>query len=234
MQKSGYTLFIDADDTLWENNVYYLRSTATFCTLMSSYGVSPTVVDEALHEQEMAEVPTLGYGPDAHIAALKSTTRNLLSGHEDIDRIAKRAQRVGRDLLSAPVLLLPGVRKALGRLAHAHDLILVTKGVDRIQLDKLQRSGLGQFFSQQHVVPEKNAGIYSNLLARVGSDKRNTWMIGNSPKSDINPAIEAGLRAIYVPHSSTWRAERAPLAYPDVTAVVERFSQLPDFFGHVS
>jgi len=230
VNKSGYTLLIDADDTLWENNVFYLRSTAAFCKFMSRYGVPQKAVQEALHEHEMAAVPTLGYGPDAHIAALASTTRKLLSRQSDLDRLTKRARRIGRDLLSAPVLLLPGVHKALALLAHAHQLVLATKGVDRIQIDKLHRSGLGPFFTQQHVVPEKNAGIYASLVARVGSDIESTWMIGNSPRSDINPAIEAGLHAVYVPHSDTWRAERAPLAYPDRTAVVARFGDLPRFF----
>jgi putative hydrolase of the HAD superfamily len=58
-------------------------------------------------------------------------------------------------------------------------------------------------------------------------------MVGNSPKSDINPALAAGLHAVFIPHGDTWILEHEDLATapaPQRLLVVERFADLRAHF----
>ena len=107
--------------------------------------------------------------------------------------------------------VIEGVEETLRYLAGRHDLTLFTKGHPEEQRLKIDRSGLGQFFQHTAIVKEKDAEAYRRLVAGRGMDPARTWMIGNSPKSDVNPAIEAGLNAIFVPHAHTWVLEKQDL-----------------------
>ena len=102
---------------------------------------------------------------------------------------------------------MPHVPETLEYLAERHDLTLFTKGHPEEQRLKIDRSGLARFFSHAAIVKEKDAPAYRRLVDERGLDPRRTWMIGNSPKSDVNPALEAGLNAVFVPHAHTWVLE---------------------------
>src|SRR3974377_162542 len=88
---------------------------------------------------------------------------------------------------------------------------MVTKGNITEQLGKVERSGLRDYFTAIEVVAEKDAAAYRNVVEKYGLISDITWMVGNSPKSDINPALEAGLHAVFVPHLNTWMLERDEL-----------------------
>jgi len=129
------------------------------------------------------------------------------------------------------MVLLDGVRETLLALRPTSYLVLVTKGDEQAQVEKLARSGLGPLFDRKYVVPEKDANVYREIARELGLNPRCTWMVGNSPKSDINPAIEAGLDAIYVPHAHTWTNEHATLAQPERVTVLGSFADLVPLFG---
>jgi putative hydrolase of the HAD superfamily len=126
--------------------------------------------------------------------------------------------------------LLPGVEETLQTLASRHDLTLFTKGHPEEQKLKIDRSGLGVWFGRTAIVKEKDCAAYRRLNDELRSDPARTWMIGNSPKSDINPALEAGLNAVFVPHARTWSLERCELREPGPgrLLILERF---PDLLG---
>src|SRR6202035_4322753 len=110
--------------------------------------------------------------------------------------------------------LLPGVRETLALLSSRHKLILMTKGNHAEQADKFARSGLQPFFNAVEIVAEKDTSIYREVMARHELAPHSSWMIGNSPKSDINPALAAGLHAVHLFHKDTWILEHAELAEP--------------------
>ncbi|MGC2110247.1 MAG: HAD hydrolase-like protein, partial [Candidatus Korobacteraceae bacterium] len=114
-----------------------------------------------------------------------------------------------------PMEILPEVGETLAELAQRHRLFLVTKGNFTEQTGKLERSGLKDHFTAVEVVAEKNAAAYLSLVEKYGLVREMTWMIGNSPSSDINPALEAGLHAVFVPHRNTWMLERGDVR-PDI------------------
>ena len=105
----------------------------------------------------------------------------------------------------------------------------MTKGHPEEQRMKIDRSGLGGYFRHAAVVPEKDAAAYQSLVAQLEVDPARTWMIGNSPKSDINPALAVGLNAVFIPHHATWRLEHQDIADdagPGTLIVLERFRDL--------
>jgi putative hydrolase of the HAD superfamily len=89
---------------------------------------------------------------------------------------------------------------------------------------KVDRSGLGGYFAHTAIVKEKDAPAYQRLVEERRFNPRETWMIGNSPKSDINPALEAGLNAVLVPHPHTWVLE-----HQDLRGGGERLKIVPTF-----
>jgi putative hydrolase of the HAD superfamily len=217
----GQTLLIDADDTLWENNVYFERAIAAFISYLDHHEYTPAEVRRALNEVERETILTHGYG-------LPSFTRSLLLCFERLSPAPMTEEKTGRILGFARAIaeqeieLLPGVAETLAELAARHRLILMTKGNHAEQADKLGRSGLASHFSAVEIVAEKDPATYREVLERHQSASKTSWMIGNSPKSDINPALAADLNAVFLFHKDTWVLEHAALdAAPEGQQLIE-------------
>ena len=132
-----------------------------------------------------------------------------------------------------PVEILAGVPETLQYLSQRHHLILMTKGAIAEQTGKVERSGLKDYFAAVEIVSEKNVSNYQTVISKYELPFDATWMIGNSPKSDINPALAAGLNAVFVPHGNTWMLEHEEVASaepPRQLLVVEKFSELQSHF----
>ncbi len=123
------------------------------------------------------------------------------------------------------------MEETLSWLSDRHQLLLLTKGDEAVQEDKLRRSGLRQYFDHVHVVPEKDAEVFRALIHEHDLCPDRTWMVGNSPRSDINPAVEAGVGAVYVPHPNTWGLEVEEISASGRVVVLEKFQDLVAFFS---
>ena len=206
MTRLGQTLLFDADDTLWENNIYFERAIAAFISYMDHKVHTVEEVREHLNAVERQTVAAHGYG-------LKSFRRSLVRCFEELTDAPVTEEKHHRivsfvdSIADQEMELMPGVAETLPVLAAKHRLIVVTKGDDEEQRDKLQRSGLAEYFSGVEVLKEKHEGAYRELAAHHECEPEKTWMIGNSPKSDVNPALAAGLNAVFVPHDFTWVLE---------------------------
>ena len=227
------TLIVDADDTLWENNIFYEQCIAGFAELMAAHGFER---EEAVHTMEAVErerVPLVGYAPEEFARSMLIAHQRLCAAHNRPaeNEIAGAVWQIGQRVIEYPIVLLDGVAETLAQLSGHCRLLLLTKGERKVQESKLARSGLGQMFEEMHVVTEKNAQVLRELLARYGLQPRETWMVGNSPRSDINPALEAGIGAIYVPHPHTWGFEIAEIAEPERVTVLKRFDELLALFS---
>ena len=197
-----YHLLIDADDTLWENNIYFEQATHAFIAFLNHSRLTPKEVRAVLDEVEHL----MGYGSVNFTRSLIETYRRLAEKDlqdEDIQQI----QQFGDQVRSHPLQMLDGVQETLDYLSPRHDLVLLTKGDFEEQKLKVERSGIEQRFRQVVIVHEKDVATYHRITEELGSDAKKTWMIGNSPRSDINPALAAGLNAVYIPHPHTWHLE---------------------------
>jgi putative hydrolase of the HAD superfamily len=212
-QLVNQTLLIDADDTLWENNIYFERAITAFISYLNHRTFSAEQVREHLNHCEHATIKAHGYG-------LSSFRRSLINCFEQLsdapvtpekhDRIVSFAQAIAEQEIE----LLPNVAETLADLSTRHHLILVTKGNPDEQTDKLRRSGLNSHFAAVEILPEKHHEAYLSLASHHGCEACVTWMIGNSPRSDINPALAAGLNAIFIPHDFTWVLEHEVVNQP--------------------
>ena len=229
---SGQTLLIDADDTLWENNVYFERAIAAFIGYLNHHEYSAAEVRQALNAQERATILAHGYGLTSFTRSLVATYERLSSGPIAEHNIL-RVRSFARNISEQEIELLPGVAETLADLASRHRLILMTKGDKAEQADKLTRSGLAKLFSAVEIVAEKDPATYHAVIARHELTPHTSWMIGNSPKSDINPALAAGLSAVFLFHKSTWVLEHATLDLaPQGQHLLEldSFAKLRDIF----
>ena len=127
--------------------------------------------------------------------------------------------------------ILDGVPETLAYLTERHRLILFTKGEPAEQAAKVERSGLQGFFEFIEIVAEKDPQTYGGLVHKHKIVKTHGWMIGNSPRSDINPALQAGLNAVFVPHAATWELEHEELQGGiGKLLIVTRFRDLREHF----
>ena len=209
---SGQTLLVDADDTLWENNIYFERAITSFISYVDHGSYTADEVRSHLNRCEHATIAVRGYG-------VKSFRHSLLNCFEALRGAATEDERRHILSLTEPIArheidLLPGVQETLAALSTRHRLLLVTKGDQEEQTGKLDRSGLAPYFSAVEVLREKDEEAYRALRERHHVESRSTWMIGNSPRSDITPALAAGLHAVYIPHDYTWMLEHETIPQP--------------------
>ena len=229
---SSQTLLIDADDTLWENNIYFERAIAAFISYLNHKEYSHEQVREKLNEVERENVRLHGYGLVSFRRALVTCFEGLTIGPitpEKHERIMSFAQSIA----DQEIELLEGVAETLPVLASRHKLILMTKGNEVEQVDKLARSGLSPHFTAVEVPKEKDPDAYREVCAKYALAPGTTWMIGNSPKSDINPALACGLHAVYIHHPHTWVLEhelRDESPTGQHLLEVENFGDLLNFF----
>src|SRR5712671_6081310 len=200
------TLLIDADDTLWENNVFFERTIEEFLTLLEPFGYEREYARHILNETERRNIRQHGYGVRSFGRSLEETYMKLAGNLAQRTAMVKVTEMVA-ELEKTPPHVLEGVPETLSYLAGRHRMILFTKGEAAEQADKVERSGLQGFFDVIEIVAEKDAATYRELINKHHVVKSHGWMIGNSARSDINPALQAGLNAVFVPHHATWVLE---------------------------
>lgn len=198
---------LDADDTLWHNERLFQMTQARFHDLLAPYADAPAV-EARLAAVEQRNLKVFGYGVKGFTLSMLETALEI--GGSDVPaRVMAEILAAGRELMQHPMEPLPGVHEALAALAQRAPLLLVTKGDLFHQESKLAASGLGDFFSGVEIVSEKRAETYRRLYARHGVAPEATLMAGNSVRSDILPALEAGGHAALIPYPLVWAHEEA-------------------------
>jgi putative hydrolase of the HAD superfamily len=223
-------LLIDADDTLWENNIYFERAFDEFVAFLGHSAMTPAEVRAVLDEIEETNARIHGYGSLNFGRNLRECYEHLTERalrDDDLRTVMAFAERI----LECPMETIAGVAETLAYLSGRHDLTLFTKGNPEEQRLKIDRSELGQFFRHTAIVKEKDTAAYRRLVEERQLDPARTWMVGNSPKSDINPAMEAGLNAVFIPHAHTWVLEKQEIrAGAGQLLVLEKFAELRKHF----
>jgi putative hydrolase of the HAD superfamily len=231
-ENDAQTLLIDADDTLWENNIYFERAIAEFISFLNHREYSPEQVRLILNDVERDSIVKHGYG-------LHSFTNSLVECFEklSVDPVTpdlhERIRSFSHEIADHPIEVLHAVPETLQYLGERHHLIMMTKGNPAEQSGKVERSGLKEYFSAIEIVAEKDESTYRSAIAKYALAADVTWMVGNSPKSDINPALAAGLHAVFIPHGHTWILEHEEVATAPASQrllVVDRFGDLRKHF----
>ncbi|MFN3857540.1 MAG: HAD family hydrolase [Caulobacter sp.] len=227
------TVGLDADDTLWHNETIFRLSHKRFLELLAPHA-APDHLEARLAETEKRNLRLYGYGVKGFTLSMIETAMDLTDG-EVPTRVIREILAVGREMLNEPVEPLPGVETALARLSERFRLVLVTKGDLLHQEQKLAASGLGDLFAAVEIVSEKDRGTYERVFARHGSGAGQAVMAGNSVRSDIIPALEAGAWAALIPYPLVWAHEAAdaPHDHPRYRELAS-IAELPDWLNEIA
>ncbi|MEN5146732.1 HAD family hydrolase [Brevundimonas diminuta] len=226
------TVGLDADDTLWHNETIFRLSQKRFSELLADHAEEPVMM-ERLAAVERRNLRLYGYGVKGFTLSMLETAMELCDGSAP-PHIVREILAAGREMLTHPVETLPGVDETLAELAENYRLVLVTKGDLMDQERKLAASGLGELFAAVEIVSEKDRSTYDRVFARHGSGAAEAVMAGNSMKSDVLPAIEAGAWAAHIPYHITWAHELAdaPEGEPRYVSL-SRIGELPDWIAAI-
>ncbi len=224
------TILIDADDTLWENNVFFEQMIEEFITQLECLGYTREYIRHILNETERRNIRQHGYGVRSFRRSLEETYLKL-AGNMARRQMVQQIEQMAAELERTPPQILDGVPETLAYLAERHRLILLSKGEAAEQAGKVERSGLQAFFDAIEIVLEKDQAAYERVVHQFRIVKSHGWMIGNSPRSDINPALRAGLNAVFIPHSATWELEHSELeSGTGKLLVISSFRELRNHF----
>ncbi|PYE85009.1 HAD family hydrolase [Pseudoroseicyclus aestuarii] len=219
MSKHRWTVGFDADDTLWQNERFFHLTQARFAELLADYA-APEHLEQRLVAAEMRNVGHYGFGVKGFVLSMIETAIEVTDQKVPASVIAELIA-AGQEMLRYEIELMPHAREAVEALAPRADLVLITKGDLIDQERKLAQSGLGEMFGTVEIVSQKTRDTYTRIFAKA--DTPRAMMVGNSLKSDVIPAIEAGAWGVHVPTYPVWHLEQAdpPRGNP-------RFHEIPD------
>lgn len=205
---------LDADDTLWHNEAYFVRTKARLASLLEDFAEADEV-EAQVEAAEHGNLPAYGYGAKGFVLSMIETAA-ALAGPRLNGATVEAILALGKEMLAHPVEMLDGVPEALDALAARAPLVLVTKGDLWHQEAKLAASGLGERFAGVEIVSDKTPETYARIFARHGVAPEEALMAGNSMRSDVLPALEAGAWAAFVPFELCWAHEAAdaPQGHP--------------------
>jgi putative hydrolase of the HAD superfamily len=221
------TIGFDADDTLWQNEQFYRLTEGRFAALLAGYAPAEDV-SSRLIEAERRNLQAYGFGIKGFTLSMIETAIEITSGKVPAS-VIQDILAAGREMLAHPIETLPEVRETLEALAGSYRLVMITKGDLFDQERKLAQSGLGELFDAVEIVSDKTAATYRRIFERHGDGPGRSMMIGNSLRSDVIPAIEAGGWGVHVPHELTWALEECEP--PESEARFRRLDRLGQLLG---
>ena len=219
----------DADDTLWdcqshfeavENHLY--RLIAPFCDVPA----------QELFKTESGNMADLGYGCKAFTISIIETALRVAGDHLSAAELAELLSH-SKSLLHLPATPLPEVEDTLERLqAWPYQLVVFTKGELQDQENKLERSGLGKYFSHVEITSNKTEIEFQQLCEHLDILPSQLLMIGNSLKSDIAPALTIGASAIHIPFHVTWQLEHFEDIEHERLVKITHFNEILDILNN--
>lgn len=207
MHTSITTLGFDADDTLWHNEELFQLTQQRFAELLADHAPKDHL-EATLLEAERRNLGQYGFGVKGFVLSMIETALEVTE-EKVPGKVISELISAGQDMLNHPIKLLPGVEDTIRDLAPDFKMVVITKGDLLDQERKLAQSGLGEFFDGVEIVSNKTKEIYQSAFARYGTGSKAALMVGNSMKSDVIPAIEAGAWGVHVPYGLEWALEAA-------------------------
>ena len=196
----------DADDTLWDCQGHFERVMQELYVLLEPWTDHETATRE-LFFTERKNMPQLGYGTKAFTLSMIETALRV-SQHEMPGKQLSWLQEECYTLLNLPATPLPEVCDTLKKLQRqGQRMVLFTKGELLDQEHKLERSGLGRYFEHVEITSDKTEREFRMLCKHIDVQPADLLMVGNSLKSDIEPALSIGASAVHIPFHITWELE---------------------------
>ncbi len=201
------TIAFDADDTLWENEKFFKLTETKFAELLQDY-ITADQLSQCLLETERRNLARFGYGAKGFVLSLIETAIEVTNRQVSASTI-EQIMQLGFEISEQPVHILPNVLETLTELSTEYRLLLITKGDLIDQERKVALSGLAHLFSAVEIVSKKTTDTYLRIFNQIADGPEKSVMVGNSLRSDVIPAIEAGSWGVYIPHNHSWELESA-------------------------
>ncbi len=217
---------LDADDTLWHNMRHFNATEEALVAMLQPFA-DADIARDTLNACEGRNLKLYGYGAKGFTLSMIETAAEL-AGDQISKSMIEDILAAGRALLAHPVDLFDDVADTLDALAHRGRIVLVTKGDLLHQESKLAASGLGDLFSGIEIVSDKTENTFRRVFGQYGAAPHEAIMAGDSLRSDIRPALEAGAWAAYIPQEGAWVHEIAdtPADHPRFRQI-DRLAELP-------
>ncbi len=228
VKKQFETVLIDADDTLWENYFYFEKARETFLNFMEKQGFERGKVNYYLNHFDTKRLEDIGFGSNGFKKAMEFTLTHFYKEKNMVitEKERELLENIKTFIYNQPSIPYPGVKETLEYIKRRYKLILVTKGEEEEQLKKVKRSGLSQYFNASIVLNDKKEQHYKDLIISLKLNPEKTVMVGNSPKSDINPAVKTGMYGILIKREKQWSYEEEELIDSDKIIIIHSFKEL--------
>lgn len=205
-------ILFDMDDTLIHCNVYFDLVLEQFTDLLktwfASYDLSAQAIKDKQYQIDTVGVAYVGFTAEHFPESLVETYRHfsLMTGRKTDEEEMAQLRKLGQSVYEREVEPYPDMAETLQALREdGHTLYLYTGGVEAFQRRKVEMVKLGEFFEDRIFIRQhKNSEALRLILEENAFDRDHTWMVGNSMRTDINPALENGIKAIYVPAIQEW------------------------------
>lgn len=225
-------VLVDFDDTIVDTGPRFQNARRALIATLRDAGF-PEDVAHDVHYNQVDPVmrKEYGLGPRRMGPSFVATYERLVRMHgvERDQVIADRCAEFGRSCFG-PAPAFEGALDALKRLSHALPTVIYTQSGDmEYQLSCVRGSGVIDIVREDrvHVLERKDAAKFRETLDHYGvADPLSAWMIGNSMRSDINPALEAGANAILIETADPWE-------YDLVDPHSPHFHRIPTFTAAV-
>jgi len=208
------TIIFDLDDTLIKTSKLYNHARDEFSSLMQELGFNSEESLIKLDEVDINYIKEYGFVKERYPLSLGKTYEyfSQKNGKEINPELKKKIEEIGWQVFRQIPELVDGVYQVLETLSKKYFLILATLGDPQVQEEKVRVSGLKKYFSEVYVLKHKNVEEYQNILTEHNLNKKDTWIIGNSVRSDLNPGLKLGINCILIPYLSWKFEEEEPLS----------------------
>jgi len=221
------TIFFDADDTLWENEMFFRQAEEKFAELLADY-TDREGLQQLLWQKQEDNIPLFGYGSKTYMIGMTDAALELCGGKLP-EHIYYGVKKIITDLAFQEFKLIDGVQETLEALSGHYRLVVATKGDVTEQMFKYRRSGLDRYFHHCEVMENKDEKNYLELAAKNDLQPEQLLMVGNSVKSDIAPVINVGGWAINTPHDVVWVHEMMDMPESDRILIVQNVKEIVRF-----
>jgi putative hydrolase of the HAD superfamily len=223
-------IIFDGDDTLWDTMSLYNDAKRDYVKLLAQEGFESSSILDTLEEVDLVNIRRMGFSKERFPRSLVQAYGILCqkAGKQTSETVVEAIYRIGRVIFDSPPRLIDDAHKVLSILSRRFRLVLVTRGDKDIQAKRTKQSGLSPFFKAVLVVPGKDETVLREIAHKLGIEPSQTWLVGNSVRSDINPGLRAGFRVIWIP-AKTWAYEEEQVVGNPLK--IEVLNQLPKVLG---
>jgi putative hydrolase of the HAD superfamily len=225
---SERVVVFDGDDTLWFVEHLYDEARDAARSVVVDAGLDGVAWEELQRKVDLENVLTMGTDPARFpLSCVQAYTSVATADGASIDdtvlrSVREAAQQVFRWAARVNEHAIP----VLAELRTEFRLGLLTKGAPEVQRRRIVDACLSDAFDLIAVVPNKSAAEFRVLLAELGGDPRSSWSVGNSVASDINPALEVGMRAVWI-DAHVWEHERREMRTLPGALVASSLAEVP-------